>query len=75
MSEAAKPSLGLQALMLIRLDARAGELVSVDTLASTYRVTAQAVRAALLALHVAGYAKVELGADDVINAAKVPAAH
>ena len=75
MSEAAKPSLGLQALMLIRLDAHAGELVSVDTLASTYRLTHEAVRAALLCLHTAGYATCELGADGVIHAAKVPAAY
>lgn len=68
------PSLGMQALMLIRLDAHAGDLVSVDTLASTYRLTHDAVRAALLCLHTAGYAKVELGTDGVINAAKVPAA-
>lgn len=69
------PSLGMKALLLIRLDAHAGEMVPVDTLASMYRLQPQAVRAGLLALHAEGYVRCRLGADGVIDAAQAAAGY
>ena len=71
MSEAATPevSLGLRALLLIRLDGREGEYVSVDTLAQVHRLTPDQVRAGLIALHVDGYVRCRIGTDGLIDGA------
>lgn len=68
------PSLGLRALLLIRLDGHAGEFVTVQTLASTYRLTPASVRAGLLSLHVEGYVTCHLAPDGEICAARSVAA-
>ena len=62
-------SLGLRALLLIRLDARAGEWVSVEVLAGYHHMTHGAVRNALQALWDAGYVSCRLGADGLIDTA------
>jgi DNA-binding GntR family transcriptional regulator len=62
-------TMGTMALMLIRLDARAGQAVPVADLATHYGVREELVREALQQLWDAGYARCELGADGLISTA------
>jgi DNA-binding IscR family transcriptional regulator len=63
-------SLGLRALLLIRLDRREGEWVDVDTLANVHRLEAGRVRDGLQQLWDEGYVSCRLGADGRIEAAR-----
>lgn len=65
-----EPSLGTRALLLIRLGAHCGDMVSVDKLAHSYHLPPERVRAALQALWDEGYVRCELGADGLIHAAQ-----
>lgn len=65
------PSLGAQALLLIRLTARAGQCVPVQTLCAFHAMPEPTVRAALQALWDKGYVRCTLGADGLICAAQV----
>ena len=62
-------SLGLRALLLIRLDGRPGEWVSVADLAQTHRMAPERVREGLLSLQAEGYVQCRPGADGMIEAA------
>ena len=62
-------SMGLQAALLIRLDARAGEWVSVDELASHHCITDATAREGLQALWDAGYVSCRLAPDGLIETA------
>lgn len=67
-----RPSLGTMALLLIRLDARAGDAqrwLSVHDLAALHRMPLDAVRAGLQALWDDRYIVCQLGADGQIAAA------
>lgn len=66
-------SLGTQAALLIRLDARLGEWVAVDVLAGYHHLSHGAVRAALQQLWDAGYVRCSLDADGLIAAAQATA--
>jgi len=62
-------SLGMRALLLIRLGARQGQWVGVETLAETHRITQQTVREGLQELLDEGYVRCRTGADGMIEAA------
>lgn len=64
------PSLGTLALLLIRLDGRADQMVPVHTLAQTHRMSVERVRAGLQALWDQGYVHCEIGPDGQIHAAQ-----
>lgn len=64
------PSLGTQALLLVRLTARAGQCVPVQTLCAFHAMPEPTVRAALQALWDKGYVRCTLGSDGLICAAQ-----
>lgn len=68
--EAELPSTGTLALLLIRLGARCGQMVPVSELASTYRLPAARVRAALRELADQGHVRVTVGDDGRIMSAQ-----
>lgn len=63
-------TLGLRALLLIRLDGREGEFVTVDELAQTHRLAPELVREGLETLAADGYVHLRHGADGLIEAAR-----
>lgn len=62
-------SLGMRALLLIRLDGRQGEWVAVQVLAATHSLPAPVVREGLQSLWDEGYVRCRLGPDGLIEAA------
>lgn len=62
-------SMGLQAALLIRLDARAGEWVSVEDLATHHCITPAVAREGLQALWDQGYVSCRLSDDGLIDTA------
>lgn len=62
-------SLGMQAVLLMRLHARPGQMVPVAALADG-RMSVAVARAGLLSLLARGWVQVERDADEVIRAAR-----